>query len=578
MARRLAAILAADAVGYSRLMDTDEAGALEALRTFRAAVFDPIVARHGGRVFKLMGDGALVEFASAVQAVAAARSIQREQARTGDAIRLRIGINLGEVIPEGDDLYGNGVNVAVRLEALAAPGGICISSAVRESLGDDAGADFRDSGAHRVKGIGKPVRVWRWPDGPGRTGEPEGIAADKPSVAVLPFTNVGGDPAQEHVADGITEDLITALGRCRWLFVIARNSTFAFKGRSEDVRMVSRELGARYVLEGSVRRAGSRIRVNAALSDGRDGTRLWGERYDREIDDIFALQDEIASVIAGTIEPEIESIGLPARARAGRSDVTAWEFYQRGLWHLYRFSAEDLAQAKALFERAAALDPGFSQAYARLGYVQVQLGWYGPRAERAARARDAVRLAAKAVEIDGRDPSARLSLGRGLMLSGRMESGIEELRAAVALDPSFAQAHFALAQALTGVDRHDEALREIAEAIRLSPRDPHMWTFLHIRAIAHYIAGDMARAEADERAALREPNVTFYPYTLLVAIHGRTGKAPEAADAIAELLRLKPGFTCAEAIEEWHFGEHPVMTARFIGGFAEDLRRAGLPG
>ncbi|MCL5779041.1 tetratricopeptide repeat protein [Limibaculum sp. FT325] len=576
MPRRLAAILAADVVGFSSLMKADETGTMEALRALRSDVFDPAIAKHGGRVVKLMGDGALAEFPAISRAVEAALGIQQRLAAADGALRLRIGITLGDVILDGDDIYGTGVNVAVRLEKLAEPGGICISSVVQDSIGRLA-AEFVDAGEHAVKGLGS-MRLWRWPGkASGQGGAARRSSPDKPSIAVLPFANVSGDPEQEYFADGITEDLITALGRCRWLFVIARSSAFAYKGKSIDVRQIARELGVRYILEGSVRRSGGRFRVTASLSDGSDGNRLWGERYDREIGDVFALQDEIASVIAGTIEPELESIERRPAVDGPRCDATAWDCYQRALWHLYRFSADELERAKALFEAAIARGPNFSQAYARLAYVEIQLGWYGPRTDRAARALNAIRLATKAVEIDPGDPSARLSLGRGLMLSGEMDSGIDELRAAVALDPSFAQAHFALAQALTGVDRHEEALHEIEAAIRLSPRDPHMWTFLHVRAIAHYIAGDLERADRDERAALRQPNVTFYPYTLLVAICGRAGDAERARSAIVQLRHLRPGFTCAEAIEEWHFGAHPLMTRRFLAQFATDLRSAGLP-
>jgi TolB-like protein/class 3 adenylate cyclase len=576
--RRLAAVLAADVVGYSSLMNEDETGTLAALRAHRTDVFDPIIAERGGRLVKLMGDGALVEFPSVVQAVEAALAIQRETAKSGGAIRLRIGINLGDVMLDGDDIYGDGVNVAARLEGLAKTGGICISAIVKESIGTRLGAGFADAGEHEVKGLPRPIRVWHWPsEGVLEATTKLAVRSGKPVIAVLPFTNISGDADQDHFADGITEDLIAALGRCRWLLVIARNSSFAYKGKSTDIRRTAEELGARYVLEGGVRRSGNRIRVMAQLIDGRDGTRLWGERYDRELGDIFAVQDEIAAMIAGTIEPELEAIERTVVSGRANVDLNAWECYQRGLGHLYKFTLQELEKAKALFQSAVDLDPNFSQAYARLAYLQIQFGWYGPREGRAARAREATAFAKRAVEIDNRDPSARLSLGRALFLSGEMEDGIEELSTAVALDPSFAQAHFALAQALTGIDRHDEALREIDMAIQLSPRDPHLWTFLHIRAIAHYIANDLKQVERDEHAALRQPNVTFYPYTILVAALGRAGKTAEARAAVAALRRLRPGFTCAEAIDEWHFGNHALVTRRFLDQYEADIRSAGLP-
>jgi tetratricopeptide (TPR) repeat protein len=304
---------------------------------------------------------------------------------------------------------------------------------------------------------------------------------------------------------------------------------------------------------------------------------LWGERYDRELEDIFELQDQITAAIAGTIEPELEAIEEMAARGRPTHDLNAWDCYQRGLWHLYHFTVQELATAQNLFERALALDASFSQAYARLAYVLIQLGWYGPREERTERVRSAASLARQAVELDRSDPAARLSLGRALTLAGAVESGVEELRTAVMLDPSFAQAHFALAQALCSLDQHEEAMREINMAIKLSPRDPHMWTFLHIRALAHYIADNLDQAEADERAALRQPNVTFYPYAVLVAVLGRKGNAEKAKNAVAELLQMRPGFTCEIAINEWYFGDHPFATRRFLDQFAIDVRNSGLP-
>ena len=586
MRRRLAAILAADVVGYTRLMAGDETGTLRRLTLLRVRLLEPLIDEHHGRIVKLMGDGLLVEFASAVDALSCALAWQgavaeHEADRDVDMrFRFRIGINLGDVIVEGEDIHGDGVDIAARLESLAEPGGIWLAGEVYRLTRGRSHAEFEDMGEQALKNVAEPVRVYRWttlPPGPTAPTSPSLSLTEKPSIAVLPFANLSGDLEQEYFADGITEDLTLALGRCRWLLVIARNSAFAYKGKSIDTRRVSEELGVRYVVEGSVRKSGHRIRVSAELIDGRDGARLWGERYDREIGDVFALQDEITAVIAGTIEPELESIERTVRGGRTAVDLNAWDCYQRGLWHLYRFTVEDLEKAKTPFERAIALDPNFSQAHARLAYVQIQLDWYGPRKERAGRVKEAALLAAKAVDIDGRDPSARLSLGRALTLSGEVENGIEELRAAVTLDPSFAQAHFALGQALCSVDRHEEALREIDASIQLSPRDPHMWTFLHVRAIAHYIADELELAEADDRAAMRQPNATFYPYTVLAAILGRAGKIAEAQEAISRLHRLRPGFSCADAIDEWHFGDHPIMTRRFVEQFASDLRAAGLP-
>jgi TolB-like protein/Tfp pilus assembly protein PilF len=408
-------------------------------------------------------------------------------------------------------------------------------------------------------------------------GEPPSLSGEKPSIAVLPFQNISGDPEQDYLADGITEDIITALARCRWLQVVARTSAFAYKGQSMDARRLSAELGARYILEGSVRKSDSRVRVTAQVVDGRDGTQLWGERYDRDLEDVFALQDEIAAVIVGTIEPELEMLeGAKLRGRPA-VDLNAWDCYQRGLWHLYHFKPEELETAQKLFERAISLDGNFAQAYARLAYVHIQLGWYGHHERKVERLNDAISLARKAVKLDARDPAARLSLGRALILSGAIERGIEELRAVIELDPNFAQGHFALAQALCYQDRHEEALPEINEALRLSPRDPHLWTFLNVRALIHYGAGNLEQAAADERAALRQPNATHWPVMVLAAVLGRLGKSAEAQEAVAELDRLRPGMTCTDAKLECYFGNHPFMTQQFIDQFVDDIRKAGLP-
>lgn len=574
--RHLAAILAADVVGYSALMGRDEAGTLAALRHLRGKVMQPALAEHGGRIVKNMGDGWLVEFTSADDAVAFATELQARL--SGQAtIRLRIGIHIGDVVHDEDDVFGDGVNVAARLERLAEPGTVVISDPVYGALDGARRAPFVDVGERSLKNIARPLRLWRLPGADAVTEPIRPTPTQRPSVAVLAFTNLSGDASQDHFAEGISEEILHALARCRWLVLAARNSSFAYKGRSADVREIARELGVRYVLDGTVRRLGERARITAQLLDGDRGTRLWGERYDRDTEDMFVLQNEIAETIAGSVEPEISAIeGAALRNRPG-DELTAWECFQLGLWHLYRFTEAELETARAFFERAIRLDPGLAPAHARLAYVHIQLGFYGPYTERSARLKDAIDLSRKAIALDDRDPAARVSLGRALALEGAAERGLEELRTAVALDPSFAQAHFALAQALCYVDRPDAALAAVNEALRLSPHDPHLWTFLNIRAVAHYIAGDLDAAAADERLALRQPNVTFWAALVLVAILGRAGRRDEAAEAIAELHRLRPGMTCAEAVRQQSFTDRPFNTERFVAQFRADLRAAGLP-
>ncbi len=576
MSRRLAAILAADIVSYSAMMEADQERTLAALRQLRSEVFGPAVEGHRGKVVKSMGDGWLLEFASAVDAVTCAMQIL-DRVAAHETIKLRMGIHIGDVVHEEEDVFGDGVNVAARLEALAEPGSVVVSDAVYGSLDERLRSGFSDAGEQALKNINRPVRGWRWRPEKSNGETPPVAPAVRPSIAVLAFANLSGDPAQDHLAEGISEEIMHALSRCRWLVVAARNSSFAYKGRSTDVRMIAQEMGTRYVLDGSIRRAGDRIRVTAQLIEGQKGTRLWGERYDRDFDNVFELQDEIAATIAGTVEPELSAIEGAALRDRPVERLSSWECFQLGLWHLYKFTEDNLQTARRLLERAIALDTELAPAHARLAYVHIQLGFYGPYGERGARLDEAIAHARAAIRLDDREPMARVSLGRALAQRGEGERGIEELRAAVNLDPSFAQAHFALAQALCYVDRPQEALVAVNEAMRLSPHDPHFWTFLNVRALAHYIAGDLEAAAADERAALRQPNVTFWPAMVLVAILGHAGWRDEAGKAIAELHRFRPGMTCQDAVRELSFTDRPFGADRFITQFRTDLLSAGLP-
>src|SRR5271169_2851573 len=375
--RKLAAILAADVVGYSRLMGVDEAGMLAALKRHREAVFDPAVAAHNGRIVKLIGDGVIAEFGSVVDAVNCALSVQRYSATTPDQsasqpiIVLRIGINLGDVIIEGDDIYGDGVNIAARLEPLAEPGGICVSSIVNESVGNRIDARFQDGGDVSVKNIDRPIRVWKWH--PGATAptaarssavKPEPNAATA-SIAVLPFANMSGDPEQEYFSDGISEDIITDLSKIAGLMVIARNSSFTFKGRSVDVREVGRNLGVRSVLEGSIRRAGNRVRITAQLVDATNGAHLWADRYDRDLTDIFAVQDDVTRRIVDALKVTLSPAEKARLADSGTSNMDAYDCYLRGreVLAVNPKNRERFEQSAKFFTKALEFDPSYSQAY-----------------------------------------------------------------------------------------------------------------------------------------------------------------------------------------------------------------------
>jgi TolB-like protein/class 3 adenylate cyclase len=588
--RRLAAILDADVVGYSRLMGRDEAGTFQALKACRNAFIRPAVAEHGGRIVKQTGDGTLAEFSSVVAAVTCAMAIQKkilqhDESAGAERLQLRIGIHLGDVIVEDDDIHGDGVAVAAHLQRIAPPGGICVSQQVYDQVASKLDFPVADFGRRTLNGIHAPVRVWRWQlEG---TNEPAAAVAlpddrpvpdhKRPSIAVLPFVNLSSIDGQEHFSDGFTEELIATLARCRWLRVVARNSSFAYKGTATDVRKVAEDLGVKYVIEGSVRRSGNRIRITAQLLRGETGMLLWAERYDRMLDDVFVLQDEIAGQITGTVQPELGIIEFAALRGHTAADMDAWNIYLKGLWHLYKFTLDDLKTAKGLFERAIDLEPSFAQAHARLAYVHIQLGWYGPLNERAERIGDAIALAERAIALDSREPAAHLAVGRALALSGQPERGIDHLRNALRLDASFAQGHFALGQALCYVERPEEGIAEINEAFRLSPRDPHLWTFHNMLAIAHYQSGRLDEAAAAARASLRQENVTFWPAMVLAAVLGAEGATTEAREAVTALLRWRPEMTTATARAEFYFGNRPAIPEHFIERFVNDLRRAGLP-
>ena len=376
--RRLAAILAADVVGYSRLMGADEAGTLAALKRHRGAVFDPAVAAHNGRIVKLIGDGVIAEFGSVVDAVNCALSVQRSSTRTSQpAIVLRIGINLGDVIIEGDDIYGDGVNIAARLEPLAEPGGICVSSIVNESVGNRIDVRFQDSGEISVKNIDRPIRVWKWHPGAttpntarSNAAKPEASVAAA-SIAVLPFTNMSGDPEQEYFSDGVSEDIITDLSKIAGLTVIARNSSFTYKGRSVDVRTIGRDLGVRSVLEGSIRRAGNRVRITAQLIDAATGAHLWADRYDRDLTDIFEVQDEVVERIVGALAVTLTQGEQQRLRRHGTSNVETYECWLRARALLTRGTRESVIQARAMYRQAIELDLNFAAPHAGLAFAAI---------------------------------------------------------------------------------------------------------------------------------------------------------------------------------------------------------------
>jgi TolB-like protein len=370
MERKLAAILAADVVGYSRLMAQNEADTFDRLRAHRRDLFEPEIAKHHGRIFKLMGDGLLAEFGSVVDAVECAAALQRELAKRNEGlgtdrrIDVRLGVHVGDVIVEGEDRHGDAVNVAARLEQLAEPGGICVSQTVLDQVKQKVALGFELRGNEHLKNIAEPVRVYRVRlDRGGEAQRPALALPDKPSIAVLPFQNMSGDPEQEYFADGVVEEIITALSRMRWLFVIARNSSFTYKGRAVDVKQVGRELGVRYVLEGSVRKAGNKVRITGQLVDAATGVHLWADRFDGALEDIFELQEQITAKVVGAITPRVEQAEIERAKRKPTENLDAYDYYLRGLANVYLWTREGSEEALSAFKRAIELDPNFASAY-----------------------------------------------------------------------------------------------------------------------------------------------------------------------------------------------------------------------
>ncbi len=511
--RRLAAILVADVVGYSRLIRADEEGTLAALKALRADIIDPKIADHNGRIVKLMGDGMLAEFRSVVDAVRTAAEIQRAVAeRNADQsedrrIDFRVGINLGDVVIDGDDIQGDGVNVASRLEGLAEPGGMCISAAVYEQIRDRIELAFEDIGQQKVKNIDRPVHVWRWSKDASVTAETPATAdqplplPDKPSIAVLPFDNLSGDPEQEYFSDGITEDIITGLSRVRTFLVIARNSSFAYKGQSPDIRKVASDLGVRYVLEGSVRKAGDRVRITAQLIDAATGAHLWADRYDREIEDIFAVQDEITQTVVGAIQPELNRAEQQRALMKRPESLDAWDLYSRGLWHFARHDKENNGKAQELFARATELDANFCAAHAYLVFTKFLSVVVSFTEDRNAIIEEMMVIGRNALAADGNDAFAHLAIAGAHLIRSDAAPAIEALDRAIELNPSFSMAYNWLGDAHALVGETDKAIACAETAMRLSPADPQMSSFMVVAALANILARRFDEAESWARKA-----------------------------------------------------------------------------
>jgi TolB-like protein/class 3 adenylate cyclase len=551
--RRLAAILAADVVGYSRLVGVDEVGTLERLRVLRRELADPMIKEHRGRIVRITGDGLLVEFASVVDAVRCAVDIQREMAlRNAEVpvdqrIEFRIGINLGDIINDGQDIYGDGVNVAARLEALATPGGICVSRVVRDQVRDKLNFSFDDRGEQQVKNIARPVRVFdvkiagetmtltSYSTAPAPLPIP-----DKPSIAVLPFQNMSGDPEQEYFADGLVEEIITALSRIRWLFVIARNSSFTYKGQSVTVRQVGRELGVRYVLEGSVRKGGNRVRITAQLIEAETGAHLWADRFDGSLEDVFDLQDKVAIDVAGVIEPALQAAEVRRAAARPTNDLTAYDLYLRALATFYPITRERLLEAWELLQQAIAVDRHCGPALSLAAMCQMRLFRENWTEEPETARRTGIDLARQALQVVRDDPSI---LANAAFVLANFGEDIDAMMAlvdrALTLNPSFSRGWFLSGVLRLWAGEPDLAIEHAETALRLSPRE-RMGTPLSLIGEAHFFKREFDEAASKLLLSVQENPGYPHSYRLLAACCAHMGRLDDARAIIARLRVITP--------------------------------------
>jgi TolB-like protein/cytochrome c-type biogenesis protein CcmH/NrfG len=578
--RRLAAILAVDVAGSSRLMGADEEGTHERLKAHFAELVHPKVAEHRGRVVKNTGDGLLSEFPSVVDAVRCALEVQREMiARNaatpaGHRIEFRMGINVGDIIIEASDIFGDGVNIAARLEALAEPGGICLSAAAHEQVRDRLDLAFDDLGEQQVKNIARPVRTYRVALGASsRAALPPLSLPDKPSLAVLPFQNMTGDAEQEYFVDGMVEEITTAIARLPWLFVIARNSAFTYKGKAIDVKQVAQELGVRYVLEGSVRKAGNRVRITGQLIDTTTGAHIWAERFDGALDDIFELQDQVASSVAGAMEPKLRQSEIERASRKPTANLTAYDLYLRALAQSYRLTEDGVAEAVVLARQALVIDPSYAPAAALVGWCRVLQrvrGWGALSDEDIA---EACLLARQALEAERDDAETiRQAAFTLFCLAGEAAMAAAALDRALARNPNAAQAWSARGIIHAVRNEPEAAIEAIERARRLSPFNRHAFGYAANIAVAHLVARRFEQAiEWADRALHDQPRTVTGMRAKVVAL-AHLGRLDAAGTELSRVLAVQPKQTIAGFREQAHF-----MAPEVLELYVDGLRLAGLP-
>jgi TolB-like protein len=579
LVRRLTAIFAADVAGYSRLTGMDEEGTHVQLKEHLRVLIDPKIAAYRGHIVKNTGDGLLAEFNSVVDAMRCAVDVQRGMAeRNSDVpannrIEFRIGINVGDVIQDNGDIFGDGVNVAARLEAIAEPGGICVSDDAHRQLRDKLDIVFDDAGERNLKNIGRPVRVFKVRDRGAASHRPTLALPDKPSIAVLPFQNLSADPEQEYFADGVVEDITMALSLFRWLFVIARNSSFTYKGRHVDVKQVGRELGVRYVLEGSVRKAGNRIRIAGQLIDAETGAHLWADRFEGALEDMFDLQDHVTARVISAIAPKLQVEEIRRAKRKPTENLTAYDFYLRGLAKIRRWTMEANREALELFCRAIELDRGLACAYGMAAWCYVQRKARGWMIEPVRESAEATRLARKAVHLGGDDAVALSRGGYALaFVAQEFDDAAAFMDRGLAVSPNLAEAWTLSGWLRVWGGEPDLALEHVARAMRLSPLDPSMYGMQGAMAYAHFLASRYDVASSCAEKGMRDNPNFLLTICIFAASKALAGQLEPAQKAMARALELNPDLRASNLRDL-----APFRRAEDVATFAKGLRKAGLP-
>jgi TolB-like protein len=562
--RRLAAILAADVAGYSRLIGADEGGTLQALKAIRAELIDPTIAAHNGRLVKTTGDGLLVEFGSVVDALRCAADVQAGMVERNTSvpndrrIDFRIGINMGDIVVEDGDIFGDGVNVAARLESLAEPGGICVSARVQEDAIGKLELAFEDLGEQALKNIARLVRAYRVATGPASAATKETPALalpDKPSIAVLPFANISGDPEQEYFADGMVEEIITALSRYSSLFVIARSSSFTYKGRAADVTQIGRELGVRYIVEGSVRKAGRQMRITAQLIDALSGANLWADRFDGALKDVFELQDKVAISVAGVIEPALQAAETARSASRPTNDLTTYDLYLRALAPAESGERDRIIEALDLLGRALERDPLYGPALALAAACHNALHVSGWTSDPEANRGEGMNLARRALRCAGDDPDTLARAAYMLGYSGEdFDAAIALVDRSVELNPSFARGWYYSGWLRLWAGQPDLAIDHLRTSLRLNPRDPRTWHSVYSIGVGHFFARRFESAGALLLRSLQENQSWVPTYRFLASCYAHLGRLDEARELVERLRTITP--VLEPSASPWRNPEH----------------------